>query len=312
MPEGYTHVRIALRAAERAGYTPQCSAAFAAGANGPDILFSYQIWLKKTARNPDLPTLGNIMHKNHTGKFLTELLQNARTPVQQDYALGFLTHYAADTTVHPYVYACMAQGAPYHFKSGHGYLEIGLDSWLHQQDFGTAAVSAEHASPRLVGSARAESMELLRTAIAAVYGWDVPLLGLSDSLTLTRLVRQITPSRTPLHLRRILFRLAEPLLGGKGFITGHCSPAVLRGTGENDKVKLPRPWRDPFSGRLYDEDIPALLERAERTAAACIEAGQSFLQGKITCGELSVLLGSRNYLTGVDYAADTVGEGGIL
>ena len=128
MPEGYTHVRTAQHAAELAGYTPASPQAFATGANGPDILFVYQLWKPKARRTPDLPTLGNIMHRDKTGAFVLDLVQNAATPAQKDYALGFLTHYAADSTVHPYVYACMAQGAPYHCHGGHGYFEIALDS----------------------------------------------------------------------------------------------------------------------------------------------------------------------------------------
>ena len=39
MPEGYTHVRTARKAAETIHYKIQCPAAFAAGANGPDSFF---------------------------------------------------------------------------------------------------------------------------------------------------------------------------------------------------------------------------------------------------------------------------------
>ena len=39
MPEGYTHVRTARKAAEAIHYKIQCPAAFAAGANGPDSFF---------------------------------------------------------------------------------------------------------------------------------------------------------------------------------------------------------------------------------------------------------------------------------
>ena len=44
MPEGYTHVRTALRAAKAAHYKIQCPEAFAAGANGPDALFCFEVW----------------------------------------------------------------------------------------------------------------------------------------------------------------------------------------------------------------------------------------------------------------------------
>ena len=298
MPEGYTHVRTALHAATLAEYTPGSLAAFATGANGPDILFAYQLWRKKENRTPDLPTLGNIMHREKTGDFLLYLVQNAATPAQKDYALGFLTHYAADSTVHPYVYACMAQGAPYHCRGGHGYFEIALDSYLHQKDYGTARVAVEHANPRLTGAARAESLTLLQSAVQKVYGREVPLLALADGFEMMRGVRVVTPSRTPLHLRRALFWLVEPLVGERGFITGHCSPARLKGLSEKEKVKLPNPWQDHFSGAVHEEDLAALLTRTEETAAAYLRAAIGFWQGKVTKAQLTRILGNKSYITG--------------
>ena len=44
MPEGYTHVRTAQKAAAAIHYKVQCPAAFAAGANGPDSFFADFQW----------------------------------------------------------------------------------------------------------------------------------------------------------------------------------------------------------------------------------------------------------------------------
>ena len=156
------------------------------------------------------------------------------------------------------------------------------------------------------GAARAESFTLLQASLARVYGCEVPLLAISDAFELMRLVRVVTPSRTPLHLRRALFWLAEPLLGGRGFITGHCSPARLKGLGEKDAVKLPRPWRDAFGGREYDEDIPMLLSRAEHTAAAYITAALRYWQGQITLQQLGAVLGSKSYTTGMETGPEPI------
>ena len=56
MPEGYTHVRTARKAAETIHYKIQCPAAFAAGANGPDSFFCFEIWKKRAKRRYDLPS----------------------------------------------------------------------------------------------------------------------------------------------------------------------------------------------------------------------------------------------------------------
>ena len=73
MPEGYTHVRTARKAAETIHYKIQCPAAFAAGANGPDSFFCFEIWKKRAKRRYDLPGLGNRMHEEKTGAFLREV-----------------------------------------------------------------------------------------------------------------------------------------------------------------------------------------------------------------------------------------------
>ena len=307
MPEGYTHLRCAWRAARAQKLTADLHReAFFAGANGPDMLFCYQVWKPAQKRAYPLPDLGERMHNENTGAFLRALLDGAKTPVQRSYAAGFLCHYAADTVVHPYVVLVTSPGQAYEGPGGHGYFEIALDSWLHRQDWGTPRVDPQHANPKLTGAARAESFTLLQASLARVYGCEVPLLAISDAFELMRLVRVVTPSRTPLHLRRALFWLAEPLLGGRGFITGHCSPARLKGLGEKDAVKLPRPWRDAFGGREYDEDIPMLLSRAEHTAAAYITAALRYWQGQITLQQLGAVLGSKSYTTGMETGPELI------
>ena len=310
MPEGYTHIRIARKAAELAGYTPADEGVFATGANGPDTLFCYKIWRSPAARGIDLPTLGNIMHRSRTGEFLCALVTGAQSPYERDFALGFLTHYAADTLVHPYVYAVMAQGQPYHERKGHGRFEIALDSHLHKLDTGRAWVPVDDSSPRLVGSQKAETVGLLKRCIEQVYGVEVPAEALSDSLAYTRVIRWATPSRTPLRLRRLVFRLAEPFVGGRGFITSHCTPARLKGIRPKDKTRLPQPWVDPFTGEEHDEDILQLLDRAAQVAAAYIIVARQYWEGRITARRLAAVLGSKSYNNGLDSShADPEGLG---
>ena len=140
MPEGYTHVRTARKAAAGIHYKLHRSAAFAAGANGPDVFFTFEVWKPARKRRFDLPALGNRMHDEATGAFLLSLLRHVKTAAQVEYALGFLSHYAADTTLHPYVVAMCRPGMPYAGKGGHGYFEIALDSTLHAEDTGVSGV----------------------------------------------------------------------------------------------------------------------------------------------------------------------------
>ena len=274
MPEGYTHVRTARRAAAALHYKIQCPEAFAAGANGPDSFFCFEVWKRPAKRRRDLPALGNRMHEEKTGAFLYSLCSHVHTRPQIEYALGFLSHYAADTVVHPFVCAMCEPGMPYAGKGGHGYLEIALDSTLHQEDTGDACVPPQDTSPLPAGEQLADITALLHTCLQEVYGLDVPVE---------------YPSRY--GVRRALFRLAELAVGGKGFITGHVSPRKL-------SPDLPDAWTDPFSGKQHEGGVFALLPRAQKRSEKFMSAALLFWMDKMTGEEFCRTLGSMSYTQG--------------
>lgn len=196
MPEGYTHVRTAQKAAHAIHYKLQCPAAFAAGANGPDSFFCYEVWKKGQNRTYNLPLLGNRMHDDKTGAFLLALLHHTHTQAQIEYTLGFLCHYAADTVMHPYVVFVSSPGQPYGMKGGHGYFEIALDSTLHAEDTGVSEVPADDSSPVPVGQDLAEIAALLHQCILEVYGQDISVEALADSFYYTYRLRRLSPAAT--------------------------------------------------------------------------------------------------------------------
>lgn len=93
-------------------------AAFGCGANGPDMLFCYRVWRRAENRGENLPLIGERLHNENTGAFLRSLIENAQTPSQRSYVLGFLAHYATDCTVHPYVVYLCGEGQPYARPAG--------------------------------------------------------------------------------------------------------------------------------------------------------------------------------------------------
>ena len=183
MPEGYTHLRCAWRAVRAQKLTADLHReAFFAGANGPDMLFCYQVWKPARKRAYPLPDLGERMHNENTGAFLRALIEGAKTPVQRSYAAGFLCHYGADTVVHPYVVLATSPGQAYEGPGGHGYFEIALDSQLHERDTGDAAVPVAHCCPRMDDAALDEVIPLLAGAIEAAYGERYPEQALRDAV----------------------------------------------------------------------------------------------------------------------------------
>lgn len=299
MPEGYTHIRTARAAARLAGITPADGAAFDCGANGPDMLFCYRVWRKSARRGEDLPKIGDRLHDENTGAFLQSLLENAKTPEQQSYALGFLCHYAADCALHPYVVMITKPGAAYGRPGGHGYFEIALDSFLHQKDTGKSAVPVNDNTPALNGQALDGAVELLQAGIQAALGLTVSRQALKDSFAHTRMLRGHFVSR--LRVKYALFWLVEPLFGGRGFITGHITPARLAGAREGEKP-LPEVWEHPFTGEEQQTDLAGLLDQAERTGAAYMLAAQGYWQGKLRLERAMEVIGSRSYLSGLEDA----------
>ncbi|HIZ47489.1 zinc dependent phospholipase C family protein [uncultured Subdoligranulum sp.] len=289
MPEGYTHLRTAQKAAAAIHYKIQCPAAFGAGANGPDSFFCYEVWKKKAKRHYDLPGLGERMHEEKTGQFLLSLCRHVKTRPQVEYALGFLCHYATDTVVHPFVCAMCEPGMPYGGKGGHGYLEIALDSTLHGEDTGDTLVPGDDASPLPTGEELADITTLLHTCLLEVYGEDIPVEYLADAFYHIHALRGIFPSRH--GLRRALFWLVEPLFGGRGFITGHVSPRKL--------ADLPDTWTDPFTGATRDGGLFALLPKAQRRSEECMGAALLLWLKKYSEEEFFRAVGSASYTQGI-------------
>ena len=300
MPEGYTHVRTARKAAETIHYKIQCPAAFAAGANGPDSFFCFEIWKKRAKRRYDLPGLGNRMHEEKTGAFLRSLCANVKTRPQVEYTLGFLSHYAADTVVHPFICAMCAPGQPYAGKGGHGYLEIALDSTLHAEDTGSALVPVDDVSPLPTGEELADITALLHTCLLETYGEDIPVEYLADAFYHTKVLRGLFPTKNP--LKRGFFWLVEPLFGGRGFITGHISPRKLA-------PDMPDAWTDPFTGTEHTGGVFALLPKAERRSEEFMGAALLLWLDKYTEAEFAEKIGSMSYTEGcVTPASDPANE----
>lgn len=291
MPEGYTHVKYANRAAKLAGLEIRNPGAFALGANGPDPLFFYRSWIPSAHRKLNLHPLGNRMHEEKTGAFLQALLKNAKTKTQWDYTLGFLCHYGVDSVMHPLVEAMCREGKPYGVKSGHGYLEIGLDSYEYQQDHGTGAVPAGVSTPILPEGQMLQIAGLLAICIQQVYGVKVPITALRDSFLDMNHLRRLFAAPNPLMSG--LFVQLERVFG-EGFIRGHVTPAQLWGMDE-----LNQPWTNPFSGEVENEGI---FDRLNTAAARCSELlvnANLWKRGYRSWNELMGIIGNNGYVTGL-------------
>ncbi len=290
MPECYTYSHTATQALMRSGQTVASHAAFLAGAGGPDILFMYRFWQKK--RRPDLPRLAARMHHKNTGAFLNALLQLAMTPVQQSYALGFVTHYATDCTLYPYELAMSRPNMPYGEKKGLYRMETDLDSTLYHKDYKTYLVPLQAGTPILITEDLAQVATLLHDAILEVYEVDIPVVALADTFHDNLTMRRLMISKR--GVKRALAFMLEPLAG-----KNYGGPLYVRIQPGEALRRLPEKWRNPYTGDEMDLTLDEVMALAQQTGAICITAAMRYWLGEMSEEQLAEILGDNDYSTGL-------------
>ncbi len=107
--------------------------AFLWGAYGPDIFFSHRImpW----QRQKSLSYLSGKLHNTDADKILNYIMsyaKNFKSSAAKSYAFGFATHYATDSTIHPFILYfsdLMSKGNPtMHPSVCHNDIESKLDT----------------------------------------------------------------------------------------------------------------------------------------------------------------------------------------
>ena len=103
MPASYVHQSVAAHAADALSlFTSDAErSALLAGAEGPDPMF-----FCFRPGKPFAPVVASLLHTQKTDDFLLALCDAcAGDALLRAYCCGFFTHYATDTTFHPFVYA---------------------------------------------------------------------------------------------------------------------------------------------------------------------------------------------------------------
>lgn len=293
MPEAYTHIRIARMAQDilKDSIGPiENVSAYEMGANGPDPLFAHRVWSK---RRP-LEALAQKMHTEQCGRFLRAMIFRAYTPAQRDYTMGFLTHYAADTTLHPYVQAQAGQGGQFDRKEGHAFCESAMDTYFYEKDGQPTPMNGQQKAPSLSPNDLAEVTALLKACIGEVYHTEVTQEDLADGFHAFRWLhtRVLTVGQQK-HAKRAGLTLVECLvLRRPGFVRSHMTPANLPAEGFRSE------WNDPVTGCANTQGPDALCEMAAQEAARMMKMTFAYWRGVAAPEQLAVALGDKNYLTG--------------
>ena len=130
MPASYVHQSAAASVCSALSIfgSPSLRNAVLAGSEGPDPLF-FSVIPRPGA--PLVPKVGSLLHTRKTDDFLLALADAcAASELTRAYCCGFFTHYATDTTFHPFVYAHSLQEDGSYSSTAHCTLEHQLET-LH-------------------------------------------------------------------------------------------------------------------------------------------------------------------------------------
>lgn len=297
MPSGYLHKRCAEQACAQSGVTPVARDALIFGAQGPDPLFLLGMFPLRPSSKP-LPC-GHTLHTTRTGAFLAALLRIARErgPVERAYAMGFLTHYALDATVHPYVYAHSYTKKGRYSSSTHMRLEKHWDSLYYHRD-GHRGTSVTMPGILETQADWPKIAALVADACRAVY----PDMNLTETMLLSAYRDSARANRlthSPSGIKYGLVWVLERLIGKPRLATSHMAPRFPSRRDIENRAHLP--WRNPANPDTerregLDELFPAAVNRA----AELLRAADHFYAGSIDEDALAAVIGNVGYDTGME------------
>ena len=258
MPESYFHVHCARGSYRGSGAGGYHIPALILGAAGPDILFYH-------VARPDLHRLGRRMHTQHCGPFLSVLVRRAEGRLLQSYVLGFLSHYAADSTLHPWIEAR---------SEGHAPAESAMDRYYLLLDKGRVLARAEDSAPALEREERLAIGNLLRSCLREVYDLEVSAADLAKSLEEFRRWKSWLRDEGG-RKARLARRLERALRLKPGILEGHLITAQPTGDGT-----------PPHE----------LTDRAEALGGELMTAARDYWAGNLGPMELARKIGNRSYM----------------
>ena len=262
MPAPYTHhlvAREAYAALPRDLQTKIHSLSlYFFGAQGPDFCFFYR------SLNPKAKNLGSHLHREGGFPAFCALKSlAARDPQILSYALGYITHYAADSVFHPYVYAVTGNS-----KFRHSRLENILDIRFKRQAKRDENDKFFHG--KLIEEEKDE-LFFIYTAIALQCGFPAP--------------------QKPAFLRSIaLFNAYMPI---PNTLFDGVSAQVQAFAANEEK----RAWAYPAAPDIVSrENADELLEKSITRSATLMK---NFLNAVQTNAPLSRKLFGKGFLTGI-------------
>ncbi|HIX07694.1 MAG TPA: zinc dependent phospholipase C family protein [Candidatus Borkfalkia faecipullorum] len=253
MPAEYTHQLIAeqIYAGLPEGVRSEITdlSAFYLGAQGADV-FYFVNYSKK-------PNIGKYLHNRRAYEFFTALLGEAKGGTAFSYAAGYLTHYAADTVFHPFVYAMTQQFMrefPDKKVRWHGYIESDLDT-LFVREYAKVPVQEYRCPVREQNFDLHEISDLMRRVCAK---FPVPRFTEEEFgrgvRRYFRFEKMLTDKR--FRRRKVIFRMEQILHLPKVL------SCLFRREETDARLKEVTSWKNPSAPEPCEEGPEQLFSRA--------------------------------------------------
>lgn len=292
MPASYVHQSVALDACGPLFSDDAARAALLAGSEGPDPLF---FSLMPAKGGPASPKVGSILHTERTDDFMLALADACRgSALLRAYCCGFFTHYATDTTFHPFVYAHSLTPDGRYSGNVHCMLEHQLETLHYRRQGHAAGLPVQMAGYIALSPAQKDEIAAaLAAAIREIFPENALIVqrvrrSFDDAVKLCNLLRSESGRKYAVTGTLLApFRLDIPL-------HAHMMPKEPpKADIANDEHHA---WASIWQPDVRrDEGFSELYAAAVRRAQSLAGAALAYMHGSLTDGELRAMHGGLSY-----------------
>lgn len=276
MPDAVTHCYVArdVKDALKFNYLTTHFDIMQIGAQGPDPLFyhHYQPWKKNLHANK----LGSRLHSEKTKPYLEAIIKAASSDEEKAWVAGFLTHFALDTSAHPYIFyrTGLFNKATQENRGYHLMLERTIDSInIKEQGFNpsTYNVRDRHFMRKAIPTSI--------TAMLNTIGQDLysePQLGARYSEGYEDFRSAIgVLAYDPRGIKKFVYRLLDRVTKSE-ILYSALSPYQCELLGHDHKNKSKMTWHHPVTNEPSNDSFDDMFNNAVAKSIQLIEAAHAY------------------------------------
>jgi hypothetical protein len=232
------------------------------GAQGPDPLFFYGMvpWRKRKNKH-QIQNFGSALHNLNPNVTLLKLMETVdehSSPLWLSYVIGAISHYALDTTVHPYVFFhtgfdTFGQLVP-PFQSKHALFEVLLDVALLQKH----ELDRHHYHPAVTLGVSEEQLLFISKKYAETYANNLETLSYHDAVKDMQRIYQFL-----FYAKPVKKYLVKTFIGKESMPYNLMHPKEISSSMEQRLLnESHQPFMHPVTGEKLNDDVEQMIEKA--------------------------------------------------